>query len=95
MQAGLNPYRHVPMYDVIKQSHMHDKEASFIYEMIPELKNIPVPDVFTPWILKHNPYIAPVIDLETQFEKSKKLLYERKKQKKKFLIYSEKTYDYV
>lgn len=83
MQAGLNPYRHVPMYDIIKQSHMHDKEASFIYEMIPELKNIPVPDVFTPWTLKHNPYIQPVIDLETQFEKSKKILYERKKQKKK------------
>ena len=82
MQAGLNPYRHVPMYDIIKQSLMHDKDASFIHEMIPELKHVQAPEVFTPWELKDNPYVIPIIDLKTSFEASKTLLYQKKKQKK-------------
>lgn len=82
MQAGLNPYRHVPMYDIIKQSHMHDPHATFIHMMIPELKHIQAPDVFTPWLLDNNPYIKPVIDLEDTFQKHKTLLYGLKKNKK-------------
>ncbi len=82
MQAGLNPYRHVPMYDIIKQSHMHDPHATFIHEMLPELSHMPAPDVFTPWQLTPNPYIPPIIDLEKNFERHKTLLYGLKKQKK-------------
>jgi len=82
MQAGLNPYQHVPMYDIIKQSHMHDQDATFIHEMIPELKHIKAPEVFTPWILSENPYIQPIVDLTQTFEQNKTLLYQKKKQKK-------------
>ena len=82
MQAGLNPYRHVPMYDIIKQSHMHDPKGSFIHEMIPELKHIQPPSLFTPWMLDKNPYVNPIIDLNEAFQNNKTRLYQLKRNKK-------------
>lgn len=83
MQAGLNPFRHVPMYDIIKQSLKDDPYGRFIQEMIPSLKHIDMPDLATPWLLENNPYIKPIIDLDETFKTNKKQLYERKKEVKK------------
>ena len=51
--------------------------------MIPTLKDINMPSLCTPWLLEPNPYINPVINLKTQFELSKTLLYTHKKKKQK------------
>ena len=83
MQAGLNPYRHIPMYDPLKQSQMHDKDATFIKAMIPCLKDVSVPEVFEPWKIDKNPYINPIIDIDKVYHEHKALLYERKSKTKK------------
>ena len=81
--TGLNPYRHIPMYDPLKQSRMHDKDATFIKAMIPCLKDVSVPEVFEPWKMNKNPYIDPMIDIDTVYHENKALLYERKSKTKK------------
>jgi deoxyribodipyrimidine photolyase len=81
--TGLNPYRHIPMYDPLKQSRMHDKDATFIKAMIPCLKDVSVPEVFEPWKMNKNPYINVIIDIDKVYQQNKALLYERKSKTKK------------
>jgi hypothetical protein len=49
--------------------------------MIPALRTLNTPDVFTPWLLQDNPYIEPIIHLNETFQKHKTLLYDLKKKK--------------
>ena len=67
----------------MNQSLMHDPDASFIKAMIPSLKDVSVPEVFEPWKMDKNPYIDPIIDIDTVYQQNKALLYERKTKTKK------------
>jgi deoxyribodipyrimidine photo-lyase len=78
MQSGLVSHRHIPIYDVMKQGLMHDEEGAFIKAFIPALKKVDIPFIFQPWTLKDNPYIDPIVDLPSQFEYGKKVLYSLK-----------------
>ena len=79
MQSGLIKGRHIPIYDVIKQSKETDPEGIFIKENIPALKNVNSTDIHEPWKLENNPYITPIVDYETLLKSSKELLYGIKK----------------
>lgn len=78
-QAGLIPYRHIPLYDVIKQSKMHDPEGLFIKKYIPELASVSDDFIHEPWLLDNNPYISPIINYRETFNYTKDLLYKIKK----------------
>lgn len=74
-QAGLIPEGHIPLYDVIKQSKMHDAEGRFIKQYIPELASVPVNFIHEPWLLDVNPYRPPIIPYRETFDLTKKNLY--------------------
>ena len=74
-QAGLIPYSHIPLYDVIKQSKMHDPEGLFIKKYIPQLLEIPSELIHEPWLLDTNPYTPPIISYREAFNKTKEMLY--------------------
>lgn len=79
MQAGLIPKRHIPIYNVIKQSLETDPKGLFIKTFIPELKDVSESLVHTPWECENNPYIDPIIDYEERLNETKALLYSLKK----------------
>jgi len=79
MQSGLIKNRHIPIYDVIKQSKETDPQGIFIKENIPALKNVNSIDIHEPWFLENNPYITPIVDYETLLKSSKEFLYGIKK----------------
>lgn len=77
MQAGLTGYHPLRIYNPTIQAQQHDKDGVFIYEWIPELRNIPVPLAFEPWKMTSldqqlykceigKDYPAPVIDFEKE-----------------------------
>lgn len=78
-QSGLFPRSHIPLYDVIKQSKMHDPKGEFIKKYLPELINIDADKIHEPWLLEMNPYIQPIMDYRKQFSITKEILYAIKK----------------
>lgn len=80
MQAGLIPKRHIPIYNVIKQSLETDPQGTFIKTFIPSLRHLEAKDVHTPWHLEKNPYIPPIIDYEKMLHETKEKLYAIKKE---------------
>ena len=83
MQAGLIPPRHIPIYDVIKQSKETDPDGAFIRMNVPELAHLNADDIHEPWTLDSNPYIAPMVDYATVLKASKETLYQIKKEPKR------------
>lgn len=79
MQAGLIPPRHIPIYDVIKQSKETDPKGDFIRLNVPELSHLHGPEIHEPWLLDSNPYLAPMIEYATVLQASKETLYAIKK----------------
>ena len=75
LQTGLIPNRHIPLYDVIKQSKMHDPEGTFIKTYIPALATTPLEYLHEPWLLDVNPYVTPLINYREAFAHTKELLY--------------------
>lgn len=80
MQAGLIPPRHIPIYDVIKQSKETDPNGDFIRLNIPELSSIKEAEIHEPWLLTPNPYMAPMIDYYPTLNATKEKLYAIKKE---------------
>jgi len=84
MQAGLTGYHTLRVYNPTIQAQQHDKEGTFIYEWVPELRNVPVPLLFEPWKMTAleqqwyrceigKDYPAPIVD----FEKESRIAKER------------------
>ncbi|GAB5552809.1 MAG: deoxyribodipyrimidine photo-lyase [Saprospiraceae bacterium] len=49
MQAGLSGYHTLRVYNPTTQSERHDAEGTFVREWVPELKEVPSPQIFEPW----------------------------------------------
>ena len=79
MQSGLIAPRHIPIYDVIKQSKETDPDGVFIQSQIPELAACSSANIHEPWKLADNPYIAPMIDYDAILNENKEKLYAIKK----------------
>ena len=80
MQAGLIPPRHIPIYDVIKQSKENDPKGDFIRQNVLELAHLSAEEIHEPWKLNSNPYYEPMIDYESTLQSSKETLYPIKKE---------------
>lgn len=80
MQAGLIPPRHIPIYDVIKQSKETDPKGDFIRLNVPELAHLSAEEIHEPWQVTPNPYVPPMVDYETTLQTSKDTLYAIKKE---------------
>jgi deoxyribodipyrimidine photo-lyase len=79
MQSGLFPDRHIPLYNVIKQSKMHDPDGQFIKKFIPQLNHVSPEFIHEPWLLETNSYHPPIVPYHQTFEATKKQLYAIKK----------------
>lgn len=55
MQAGMSGYHPLRIFHPTRQAEQHDSKGAFIHQYVPELAQIPAPDVFTPW---HIPILA-------------------------------------
>ena len=64
MQSGTTGINAVRIYNPIKQSTDHDSEGVFIRKWLPELKNMPIEFIHTPWQKPElmNDYPMPIID---------------------------------
>ncbi|CZF79842.1 Cryptochrome-like protein cry2 [Grimontia celer] len=51
MQASVTGTNTIRIYNPTKQAEEHDPEAVFIHRWLPELRNVPAPLVFEPWLL--------------------------------------------
>ena len=81
MQVGLTGINTLRIYNPVKQGLDHDPDAVFIKKWVPELSELPVPLVHTPWVLgpieracMDLNYPDPVIDI-TEAHKAARAVY--------------------
>ena len=76
MQAGTTGMNTLRIYNPIKNALDHDSDGLFVKQWIPELRDVPVPNIHTPWLLSPEEqllfnceigkdYPAPIVDIET------------------------------
>lgn len=49
MQAGLTGYHTLRIFNPIIQAEKHDPEGHFVRQWIPELREVPAPQIYRPW----------------------------------------------
>ena len=66
MQSGTSGINTVRIYNPIKQGLDHDPEGRFIRQWLPELRDVAISGIHTPWLLPEPPesYPQPVVDYE-------------------------------
>ena len=67
MQSGTTGINTVRIYNPLKQSHDQDPDGVFIRRWVPELRDMPLEAIHTPWIApsRLNGYPMPVVDERT------------------------------
>ena len=76
MQAGLTGYHTLRVYNPTTQSERHDSEGHFVRKWVPELCNVPAPQIFEPWKMPAmeqqfyncqigKDYPAPIVDFQS------------------------------
>jgi deoxyribodipyrimidine photo-lyase len=82
MQAGLTGYHTLRVYNPTTQSERHDSAGTFVHQWVPELKEIPIPQVYEPWKMPNMEqqfyrcqigidYPAPIVDFKAATSKNK------------------------
>lgn len=82
MQSGLSGYHPLRLFNPIIQAERHDPQGDFIRQYIPELKDVPAPQVFAPWRLSAleqglyhcqlgHDYPHPIVDYDTATQAAK------------------------
>jgi len=90
MQAGTTGINTLRIYNPIKNALDHDPEGAFVKQWIPELAEVPFPEVHTPWKLEENAqflfncrigidYPTPIIDIEATQKKATEFMWTFKK----------------
>ena len=77
MQSGTTGMNTLRIYNPIKQSQDHDPDGQFIKQWIPELQDMPIEFIHTPWECPEHmrDYPLPIVDEKAARERAKKVLY--------------------
>lgn len=85
MQVGLTGINTLRIYNPVKQGLDHDPDAVFIKKWVPELSELPVPLVHTPWALgpieracMDLNYPDPVIDIAQAHKAARAVYWDRR-----------------
>ncbi|MFN4007017.1 MAG: deoxyribodipyrimidine photo-lyase/cryptochrome family protein [Chitinophagaceae bacterium] len=92
MQAGCTGINTIRIYNPTKQAEEHDASGTFIKKWLPELANVPLPLLFTPWKLTAQEqlwyhcslgatYPKPIIDITLTGKYAREQLWNTKKTK--------------
>lgn len=92
MQAGATGINTIRIYNPVKQAEEHDADGSFIRTWVPELENVPVPFIFSPWTMSAmeqlaygcvigEQYPSPLVNLEEAHRAARERLWARKASK--------------
>lgn len=82
MQSGLSGYHPLRLFSPIIQAQRHDPQGDFIRRYVPELAQVPAPQIFTPWTMPRleqqlyrcevgHDYAAPVVPYEAATQSAK------------------------
>lgn len=82
MQSGLSGYHPLRIFNPTLQAQRHDPQGDFIRRYVPELTQVPAPQIFTPWTMPPLEqqmyhcqvgldYPAPIVDYETATQQAK------------------------
>ncbi len=75
MQAGLTGYHTMRIFNPIVQAQRHDTDGAFVRQWLPELQQVPIPQLYTPWAMTNMEqtfyncrigvdYPAPIVDYD-------------------------------
>ncbi len=90
MQAGTTGINTLRIYNPIKNALEHDADGTFVKTWIPELKEVPLPQLHTPWILSESEqllfncrigidYPAPIVNIEETQKHATEIMWAFKK----------------
>lgn len=82
MQAGLSGYHPLRIFNPMLQAQRHDPQGAFIRRYVPELAQVPAPQIFAPWTMPlleqqmyhcqiGRDYPAPIVDYEAATQQAK------------------------
>ena len=82
MQSGTNGYGTLRIYNPMTQSERHDPDGAFVRLWVPELRAVPAPLIYRPWLMRPleqtwhgcligRDYPAPVVDFEEATRQNK------------------------
>ena len=82
MQAGMSGYHPLRIYNPTTQSQRHDSSGDFVRKWVPELAQVPTPQIYEPWKMTQmeqafyhcqigEEYPAPIVNLEQAHQHSK------------------------
>ena len=82
MQAGMSGYHTLRIYNPTTQSQRHDPSGDFVRKWVPELAEVPAPQIYEPWKMTQmeqvfyqcrigEDYPAPIVQLERAHQVSK------------------------
>lgn len=84
MQSGMSGYHPLRIFSPVIQAQQHDPQGHFVRAYLPELKDVPAPQIYAPWTMTEleqqfyhcrigTDYAKPIIDYETSVKKHRDL----------------------